>query len=308
MQRITQLPPLPGSVSCAAVPNWQRSELNHRLCPICSADNSVVVCIRPDTLRVGQCLGCGMLYLPEVPSEGALLSFYSKYSEFKRCYAEESNNFGRELKLLLWKYLDTRISILKLTGGLKSIRLLDVGAGSGFFCDLAARSGAIVDAIELDERSAACLSSKGIPVHKGIDSGKRYDCVCAFQVLEHVRDPQLLISNISNVLVADGRLLISIPNAGEYAAVGPAWVGFRVDMEHLNYFTLKSVAGLLAQNGLFVEQYWLSAQPGLLRKDMDFARENLFRRCAHIIRPDVADDNPVSNGQFVLTVLARRVF
>ena len=137
------------------------------------------------------------------------------------------------------------------------------------------------------------------------------DIVCAFQLIEHLENPGNLLAQISESLVDDGRLLLALPNGGECEQVGASWLGFRVDLEHFNYFSIKTLSRLLAQFGLFVEQYWLDSQPGISRNATQKRGPGLIVRLVKRIAQRLSTSSAISpswqQGTFVLTVLARKV-
>ncbi|MHC4250988.1 MAG: methyltransferase domain-containing protein [Planctomycetota bacterium] len=104
------------------------------------------------------------------------------------------------------------------------------------------------------------------------------DIVCAMNLLEHLSDPHELLSGVSRILADDGRFLMALPNAADYGAAGPYWVGFRIDLEHLNYSTVESLGRLLARHDLYVENFWVSHQPGVERNDGESRDRGLFGR------------------------------
>ena len=311
---IPTLPPLPASVPSAACPEWNLQDLAHRPCPVCGEDSSRPVCRRPDGLVVTACAGCRMLYVTEIPKPEAIEDFYRTYARFK---------FQRHRKTPLsrgkaWRQSlrDPVIQILAATGGLEGRSLLDVGSSYGRFLQLARAQGAVVHGVELDEAAVEFLRKIGIPAGRTVSSEPKMDIVCAFNLLEHLPNPSEILPAISKALKDDGRFLISVPNAADYGASGPYWIGFRKDLEHLNYFTVESLSRLLARYDLYVEQFWVSHQPeierpraglrrgklarwimGLLARPFTRARRDVLSKC---FRPCYL------SGSYELKILARK--
>jgi SAM-dependent methyltransferase len=297
-----KLPPLPSSVPAARAPAWSDAPRAHRACPVCGADAPEPLCQRPDDLPVARC-ACGMLYLPDVFDEATLRALYEHYAGFKG-YAR-AGWLRRRLDALR----DVRIKILEETGGLRGRRLLEVGASQGTFLERARWHGAGVAAVELDVDARAHLERLGIAATAEVPPDARADVVCAFQVLEHLPDPGALVAAIARALADDGRLLVEIPNGGEVERVGATWVGFRVDLEHLNYFSLRTMSDLLARHGLYVEQHWLTAQPGIQRAN-GAASPSLSARLRDVAARAASRlfeaGRVARQGTYVLTVLARK--
>ncbi|WP_083800245.1 class I SAM-dependent methyltransferase [Desulfobacca acetoxidans] len=154
------------------------------------------------------------------------------------------------------------------------------------------------------------LAGKNIPATKFLDLSKKYDIVCLFQVLEHLVNPKKLIDDISQVLNPDARLLISVLNAEEYNKIGHSWVGFRVDLEHLNYFNLRNLSEILLSQDMYIEHFWEHKQPSVARNGDPKINISLFRKLYKKIFISLlryfCGDNLYNQGSFVLTVLARK--
>jgi SAM-dependent methyltransferase len=300
---VPALPPLPGRASCTVVPDWDLSGLVHRACPVCGSDESAPFCSRPDRLRVARCGRCGMFYVADIPSEAGMARFYQAYA----------SNKGRRPAVCSWLqkkmrwWRDPNLMILERTGGLKGKTLMEIGCSFGAFLQLAAARGAAVHGVDLDQAALDHLGRLGISASESPPAGRTFDVVCGFQVAEHLADPSTWVSRMAAALAPGGRFLLALPNGGECSRVGPGWVGFRVDLEHLNYFSIGTISRLLMDQGLYVEQFWESHQPELPASSLP--RPGLLGR---LWRKRIAFDARLRNrpfhddGRFVLTVLGRK--
>jgi SAM-dependent methyltransferase len=88
-------------------------------------------------------------------------------------------------------------------------------------------------------------------------AGKDFDVVIAADVIEHVRDPGLLLRQMAAVLKPGGELIISTPNFGHWYSRGRAATGTFdydrrgiLDQTHLRFFTRASLRRLFSANGL----------------------------------------------------------
>ncbi|HNR84115.1 methyltransferase domain-containing protein [Ottowia sp.] len=148
-------------------------------------------------------------------------------------------------------------------------RVLDLGCGSGAIGRfLAARDGAgagPIDGLTLSHDEArraaphyrrvevADLESCDLPARFAPGS---YDVVVCADVLEHLRQPQRVMDQCRRLLAADGRALLSVPNAGYVGLVAELMAGeFRyrpeglLDDTHLRFFTRQSLRRFLADQG-----------------------------------------------------------
>lgn len=306
---ILDLPPLPNNVLSGRYPKWSFEKVQHRPCPICDSDSPEPIVRRPDKFVVHKCSKCRMVYLADVPRMEEIEKFYREYGAFKR-YPQRTRGMPW-LKRVMANKTNPFISILESTGGVKGLSVCEIGCSYGGFLELIRHKKGRPFGVELDDNARCFVESKGIPVTAEIDLNQHYDIVCLFQVLEHLVSPREVVSTISKTLNTDGRVLISIPNSGDYEKVGPSWVGFRVDLEHINYFNLQNLSELLCQHGLYIEQFWEHTQPGIQRAVIISEHTpnpvTKIKRVMGYFYQMFFGERFVNTGTFVLTALYRKV-
>jgi SAM-dependent methyltransferase len=81
-----------------------------------------------------------------------------------------------------------------------------------------------------------------------------YDVVTLWEVIEHLPDPGRVLRTIGDVLVPNGHIVLSTPDAGSLFArlAGRRWLGWRKVPEHLSFFDLPSLRRLLGRSGFRV--------------------------------------------------------
>ncbi len=137
----------------------------------------------------------------------------------------------------------------------KKIKLLDVGAATGYFMDIARGNSFDVTGIEISSDAVNKGKEKGLNIFNGTmenfdPKGKKFDVITLLDVIEHVPDPDNLILKCKDLLNKDGIIVINTPDSGSpYARLlGKRW-HLIVPPEHLYYFNRKSLISLLRKNG-----------------------------------------------------------
>jgi SAM-dependent methyltransferase len=245
-----------------------------------------------------------MTYLPEIPPDEDLEAFYRNYGEYKQLMPGRVSWLRRILPI---HAPDPLIELLEYSGGLGGQQVCEVGCSHGRFLSRARKRGAAVFGVELDEAALESLRRLGIPAAKALDTTRKFDVVCAFQLIEHLARPAQFVEEASRVLEPEGRLLLALPNGGECEKVGRAWIGYRVDLEHLNYFSIASLSHLLTRYGLYVEHFWESHQPNIPRRNLSPGAATGWKRKAADLLRKLQCEPYQNSGTFVLCVLARKV-
>lgn len=147
--------------------------------------------------------------------------------------------------------------------------VLDLGCASGNLAlALEKRRGCRVLGVDLDRDAVAAASQKGVeaviadvtrtPLAEVV-AGRTFDRVVMADVLEHLADPGLLLSQVGSVLRPGGAVLVSFPNIthvdiqlmlaqGEWR-YSPAGI---LDQTHLRFFTASSFSELALRHGFQV--------------------------------------------------------
>jgi 2-polyprenyl-3-methyl-5-hydroxy-6-metoxy-1,4-benzoquinol methylase len=138
--------------------------------------------------------------------------------------------------------------------------MLDVGAATGFFLDIARSEGWETYGIELSRYAAEVARGKGLRVSAGTTDDCDFppgffDVVTAWDVIEHMPKPLAELEKIHNLLKPGGLLVINTPDSGCMLArlLGKRW-HLVVPPEHLNLFHRRSLKVALEKVGYSVIQ------------------------------------------------------
>ncbi len=130
-------------------------------------------------------------------------------------------------------------------------RLLEIGCGHGGFVRLAREMGWEATGTELSPWVVDFVRRAfDVPVHRGrletlaLEPGFR--CIAAFDVLEHLNDPEETVRRAADLLAPDGVLVLQTP---WFRGEGPDWAMFQEE-EHVHLFTAEAVRLLLDRVGL----------------------------------------------------------
>jgi SAM-dependent methyltransferase len=146
-----------------------------------------------------------------------------------------------------WYYRSKAAALRRAVAGLRPRRLLDVGAGSGFFsrhllAETPAESALCVDIGYARDRDD---SVAGKPVHYRRDTGPTdCDLVLMMDVLEHVDDDRGLVRHYASKVPSGAHFLVTVP------AFTFLWSGHDVFLEHKRRYRLPEIEAALGDGGL----------------------------------------------------------
>ncbi|MCY3998756.1 MAG: class I SAM-dependent methyltransferase [Flavobacteriaceae bacterium] len=138
----------------------------------------------------------------------------------------------------------------------KKAKILDFGAGGGYFGDYLKKRVQRVDLIESNHRAKFQCKQKGHHVYshlKELPKSSTYDVISLWHVLEHLYNPKETLFRLKEFLDENGILVLALPNtesldSKRYKAYWAAWDVPR----HLWHFTPQGLIGLLEDVGLQV--------------------------------------------------------
>ncbi|MCH8005195.1 MAG: class I SAM-dependent methyltransferase [Planctomycetes bacterium] len=228
-------------------------------CPACEQDRP-----RPRFHKHGfdwtECGSCGTCYMNPRPTETILADYYAG-SELYAYWAEHvfpASDAARREKIHAPR-LDRIVAECDRLGIARGT-LLEVGAGYGTFCSLAAQRGAFsrIIAIEPTVDHDGCRCGPRVQwIARRIeevsdDELPPVDVACSFETIEHLLNPRAFVEDCGRRLRGGGLLVLTCPNVRGFevevlGAAAPA-----VQPEHINLFHPDSLRGLVERCGLDV--------------------------------------------------------
>ena len=183
-----------------------------------------------------------------------------------RKYFEKFNDPASSHSLILARLLKE-----KLAGA----KVLELGVGDASLTKRLHELGAVVDGVEIDALSAdlarpyckkVFLSDLDDMDRIGLEGP--YDIVIAADVLEHLRDPELVLSKLKKYARVGALLVVSLPNiVNLYVRLNvmlgrfPLHSKGLLDRTHLHCYTLKTAEKMISKTGWVVDERAVTAIP-----------------------------------------------
>ncbi len=205
-----------------------------------------------DGWHLYRCTTCRHLWVSPLPTEQELIAFYDRgYFQgdpSKRGYADYDADKQSVKK-------DFIRSLEEIEQRIPNGRLLDIGAATGFFCQVAKERGWEVQGVELSDYAAGLGRARGLDIRTGtFEQHARAlsgaSVVTAWDVVEHLRDPFIFFQGVHALLEPGGLFMCALPQGDSLFArcLRPYWT-LMAPPQHLHYFSLQSIQAALQQAG-----------------------------------------------------------
>lgn len=232
-------------------------------CLICGGELKVVENVYddrygfPGEFQLQHCKDCGHKSLNAHFSSKALSQLYTDYYPRSSYSLEEHRPYFERSGFKAW-FDGVKFSAFRWIP--KNVRILDIGCGFGETLGYHKSRGCDVYGVEADENIQRVSEKFGYKIHIGLfdpaDFPPQYfDYVTLDQVIEHVADPEIVLSGIARVLKSSGKVVISTPNANGWGAnvFGRKWINWHAPY-HLQFFSKQSIKIVAQKAGLILEQ------------------------------------------------------
>lgn len=220
-------------------------------------------------LEIFECCDCGLVFLSE--DEHINESFY------------ENSNMHQSFDFYKWRnetLVDDTRRFEFLKNSLVNKKVLDFGSGNGGFLELTKNISKKVLGVELEKAIIPFYKEKKISFESNLDNiNEKFDIITSFHVIEHIKEPLIILEKLKNLLENNGKLIIEVPNANDALLTiyeNEAFSNFTYWSCHLYLYTQHTLNLLAKQSGFEVEfikhiqryplsnhLYWLSKnKPG----------------------------------------------
>lgn len=213
----------------------------HTSCLLCAS--SVLEKLAPyHEVGLVKCNSCNFVFSERVPTMETLIDYYSNNYE--------RTSYLSPITIKRYNELLDGFEAFRKTG-----KILDVGAGYGFFLEVARDRGWEVHGTELTEEAVEHCRTKGITMFKGefhdLDlDPEAYDVIVSIEVIEHINTPIQFVETAKKVLRKDGLFYLTTPNFNSI-------LRYRLKEQynvieypnHLCYYTSKTLSKLFTEHG-----------------------------------------------------------
>jgi 2-polyprenyl-3-methyl-5-hydroxy-6-metoxy-1,4-benzoquinol methylase len=231
-------------------------------CKVCgnkSADKFSAA-FEKDGLTVVQCQVCSFVFLPYYFRKDIT---YLNYKDEKVLEQVRKGNDWLKLQRHFLRY-----KLLKKYQ--KDGKLFDLGVGWGHFLEAGRILGYDVSGIEISEMPYRYAKEDlKLPVEKidffdmQIQEGY-YDMVTMWDVLEHIDECKKIVVKCCSMLKKGGYIVIQVPQIDSFIAKNQKANWKMMGLDHVNYFSKKTMTKILEENGFKVRRIKSSIELKLL--------------------------------------------
>jgi 2-polyprenyl-3-methyl-5-hydroxy-6-metoxy-1,4-benzoquinol methylase len=197
----------------------------YRDCAVCRKHTTSTDAFYNGQFSFRRCKDCGFVWMQPIYCDNVIASIYNgkEDSKFKAITNYVEKNFLKKTTLEIEKpplppsfYIQKLLWSLKQIGG-RANNLLDIGCQNGNFLLEAKHYFHDVQGVEMNVKSAKYAMERGLIVHNmPIEEIKLpdafFDVITMNQVIEHIKDPSIVLEKAFKLLKRNGVLFISTPN------------------------------------------------------------------------------------------------
>lgn len=241
------------------------NKIIHKECPLCSSPSIKKLFACKDHFASGEsfdifeCSECGFTFTQGVPDESEIGRYYESPD-----YVSHSNTSKGVLNKLFHIVrnimLRRKVSLVKKLTLLRNGKLLDYGAGTGYFANSMQKAGWNVTAIE--KSKAAREQGKelfGIDMQPeealAAQPDKKYNVVTLWHVMEHIQQLDDFWEQLHRILDDSGIAIVAVPNRASYDAefYREHWAAYDTP-RHLWHFTGSTLAKWASKHRFILER------------------------------------------------------
>lgn len=241
-------------------------KIHYNTCPACKSNQieqqlaAKDYTVSSEMFSVWECSNCSLRFTQDVPNAQAIAPYYQSSAYVSHSDTKEGliNRLYHAVRAItLKRKLKLVVNYTRLNKG----SLLDIGAGTGAFCNTMKDADWQVTGLEPDSNARDIAQRKfnlALQPADGIYElpANQFDAITMWHVLEHVHDLHGYLEKFSTILKPEGKVFIAVPNYTSYDAqyYKTYWAAYDVP-RHLYHFSPKSMEILAESKGFAVKAF-----------------------------------------------------
>ena len=209
-------------------------------------------------LKIGECKNCGLVQQTKILSKKIMDKIYE--TENYLCPSPEKSGMGKREILKFYDFFKKQ--------SLKKGKILEIACYDCYLlktmyqdnwdmygCDPSIDTNKFLKDFPKGRVKKEFFNKNSYPTGT-------FDIIIFRNLLEHVEDLNLFLSQVKYVLKDNGHIFIDVPNMKEIGKIGGFGLFFH---QHLSYFTVSTLSKLLEKNGFVISDYY-EGRPNLFIK------------------------------------------
>jgi len=244
-------------------------------CALCGG-RSYQVLFHKQGYDFARCTACSLVRLDPLPTAAALAEIYERsyrdglYAMFAKADDVRSGT--------------ARARVAAIAPHTPPGPWLDVGCSTGALLQAVVERGIAAEGLDLSAVAVAEARARGLhAIQSSADAfepTQRYACITAFDLVEHLIDPNPFLARVRSWLAPGGRLAITVPDIKSLHArvMRKHWYYYAPPV-HVNYFDRDTIVRLLDRHGLTPVQ--VGSAPKVMTLDYVLASLAAFNPLLH---------------------------
>lgn len=225
--------------------------------------------IRDKSYELDECQSCTMIFQKFIPDELFSYELYENIISKEKSLKKKTDNPNLNI------VYDKELNLIKKISKKKEIKILDFGAGWGFWSKRALDSGFSVDSFELSKSRIDYMKKNNLNIINDLNkTDTLYDIIYSDQTLEHIPEPNKFFEDLTPKLSRDGYFMLNFPSSYNFKknlninyipnkdAAHP--------LEHINILNRQSIKKILEQHDLKLINFKWSKELNLKNILKDF--------------------------------------
>ena len=231
------------------------NEFIESYCPACQGDKH---CFYYSNfgLNFVQCVNCGTVFLNPCPNEKIILEYLNNSEGLKYWRENMPESVVRNRKEKLYTDRISYISLQILKYNITMNKFIDIGGGRGEFIEQMQKMNLFFEKNIIIEPQPLSINITNTEVFNGTfekyRSNEKADLITAFEVIEHIVNPDKFMENVRINLSDEGIFILSTPNVGGFETVTLKEKSHSCWFDHVRLYNTESLKLLLNRNGFEV--------------------------------------------------------